>query len=191
MRKDLLTLIGAIASVTVLLALAACGGGGGSPETGGSMPPDNGQPETGDPMPPDDGQGPDVSDPIPDLVLPLARPAGSQQVPVIRFGDELRVGTMPPPEPSELTSVANHDGAAVRYGRLRDGLGTAQVSNYLGADAALTGDRLLRFSEAPVVSELVQEAATLTGQGSTMIGSAQMGQLLNEGNLLRCYLASA
>ena len=193
MRRDILTRTAAIASVTALLALAACGGGGGSPEMGGSMPPDDGQPETGDPMLPDDGQpetgdpmlpddgqGPVVSDPIPDLFLPLARPAGSQQVPVIRFGDELRVGTMPPPEPSELTSVANHDGAAVRYGRVRDGLGTAQLSDYLGADSALTRGNLLRFAEAPVVRFV---AGTTAGQIDQIVRAVQ---LLND-NLPRDF----
>ena len=141
MRRDTLTSIGATASVTAILTLAACGGGGGD------------GPVTGEPMPPEDDQGPVVSDPepVPELVLPLARPAGAQQVPVIRFGDELRVGTMAPPGQDELAPVANHSGASVRYGRLRDGLGAAQLSDYLAADSALTRGSLLRFAEAPVV----------------------------------------
>ena len=138
MRRDTLTSIGATVSVTAMLTLAACGGGGGGPETGGSMPPD-------------DGEGPVVSDPVPELVLPLARPAGARQAPVIRLGDELRVGTVPPPARSELAPVTTHDGATVRYGRLRDGLGTTQLSDYLGADTAHNRGYLLRFAEAPVV----------------------------------------
>ena len=161
MHKDLLTSIIAVASGVALFALTACGGGRGGPETGGSMPPD-------------DGQGPVVSDPVPDLALPLARPAGAQQVPVIQFGDELRVGAMPPPERGDLTSVANHADATVRYGRLRDGLGAAAVTGYLREDSTLTaGNRLIRFAEAPIVRYV---AGTTAGQIDEI---ARAVQLLN------------
>ena len=137
MRRGTLTSISAVASVAALLALAGCGGGGG-PETGGSTPPD-------------DGQEPIVSDPVPELVLPLARPAGVQQVPVIRFGDEFRVGAMPPPGQGGLALVATHHGTALRYGRLSDGVGATALTEYLSEDAALTSGNMLRFAEAPVV----------------------------------------
>ena len=135
MRSEIPTSIGGMASVTALLALAACGGGGGD------------GPVTGGPMPPDVGQGPAV----PELVLPLARPADAQQAPVIRFGDELRVGTIAAPEQDDLTSVATHAGATARYGRLRDGLGSAVLTDYLSEDSTLNSGRVLRFGEAPVV----------------------------------------
>lgn len=140
MRRDTLTSIGSAVCVTAMLTLVACGGGGGGPETGGPMPPDGDQ----------DATVPEP-EPVPEFLLPLFDPAGARQAPVIRFGDELRVGTMPPPEQDDLASVTTHSGATVRYGRLRDGLGTAQLSDYLGADSALTPGNLLRFAEAPVV----------------------------------------
>ena len=128
---------GLIASISVaaLLALAACGGGGG-PETGGSMPP---EPIVREP------------EPVPELVLPLFDAADSQQSSVIQFGDELRVGAMPPPEQSDLASVTTHDGAAVRYGQLSDGLGSTLLTGYLSEDARLNRGLTLSFSEAPVV----------------------------------------
>ncbi len=133
MRRDTLTSLGATVCATAMLTLAACGGGGGGGGGGGPVVPV-------------------VSDPVPDLVLPLARPAGAQQVPVIRFGDELRVGTVAPPGQDGLASVANHSGATVRYGRLRDGLGAAMLTDYLAEDSTLTsGGSLIRFAEAPVV----------------------------------------
>ena len=132
MRKGLITSIGAAA----LLALAACGGGGGSPETGGSMPPEPIVPEP---------------EPVPELVLPLFDPADAQQSPIIRFDDELRVGAMSPPEQSDLASVATHDGAAVRYGRLSDGLGSTFLTDYLSEDARLNDGRTRSFDDAPVV----------------------------------------
>ena len=140
MRNGLMTSISAVA----LLALAACGGGGSSPETGGSMPPDVGQ----GPIVPEPAPEPE---PVPELVLPLAHAAGAQQAPIIQFGDELRVGTTLPPEQSELTSVATHAGAAVRYGRLRDGIGAAVLTDYLREDARIARFGILRFIQAPVV----------------------------------------
>ena len=132
MRSGLISSI----SVAALLALAACGGGGGGPETGGFMPPEPIVPEP---------------EPVPELVLPLFDPTDSQQLPVIQFGDELRVGAIPPSAQSDLASVAIHDGAAVRYGRLSDGLGSAFLTDYLSEDANLNHGRTLGFSEAPVV----------------------------------------
>ena len=131
MRGDTLTSIGAVASTTALLTLAACGGGSDTT--------------------PDDGQRPVVSDPIPALELPLARPASAGQAPVIQFGDALRVGAMPPPRRSDLASVATHGGATVRYGRIRDGVGGDDLTDYLSRDARLDVDGIQRFAAAPVV----------------------------------------
>ena len=158
MRRGTLTSISAVASVAALLALAGCGGGGG-PETGGSTPPD-------------DGQEPIVSDPVPELVLPLARPAGVQQVPVIRFGDEFRVGAMPPPGQHDFAPVATHNGAAVRHGQLRDGLGASELTDYLGEDSTLTGGgTLIRFAEAPVVRYV---AGTTAAQIDEIVRAVQL-----------------
>ena len=169
MQKKFLTSIIAVASATALLALAACGGGGGGPETGGAMPPDDGQ----DPIVPE-------PEPIPELVLPLVQSAGAQQAPVIQFGDELRVGAMPPPEQSDLASVATHDGAAVRYGRLRDGLGAAALTDYLREDARTSRFGVLQFVQAPVVRFV---AGTTAEQIDEIVRAVQ---LLN-GNLPRDF----
>ena len=158
MRKSKLNLIGAVGSAAVLLALAACGGGGGSPETGSQMPPDG-------------GQSPIVSDPVPELVLPLSGPSNALQSPVIRFADELRIGGMPPPEQVELASVASHGGATVRYGRLSDGLGPADVTAYLSEDATLARDNIRRFAEAPVVRYV---AGTTAAQIDEIVRAVQL-----------------
>ena len=173
MRRGTLTSIGAVASVAALLALVGCGGGGG-PETGGSMPPDDasGGPETDGSTPPDDGQEPIVSDPVPELFLPLARPAGAQQTPVIQFGDELRVGAMPPPGQDGPALVATHHGTAVRYGRLSDGVGATALTEYLSEDSTLTtGGTLIRFAEAPVVRYV---AGTTAAQVDEIVRAVQL-----------------
>ncbi len=97
-------------------------------------------------MPLDSGQDPIVPEPepVPELVLPLFDAADAQQSSVIQFGDELRVGAMPPPEQSDLASVTTHDGAAVRYGRSSDGLGAAFITDYLSEDVRLMGGTLVR-----------------------------------------------
>ncbi len=142
MLRNRLTSIVAVACTAAFLSLAACGGGGGGPETGGAMPPDDGQdPIVSEPEP----------EPVPELVLPLAHAAGAHQSPVIQFDDELRVGAMPAPEQSDLASVATHDGATVRYGQLRDGLGAAALTDYLREDARASKFGVLRFIQAPVV----------------------------------------
>ena len=88
---------------------------------------------------------------MPELVLPLFDAADAQQSSVIQFGDELRVGAMSPPEQIDPSSVATHDGAAVRYGRLSDDLGSTFLTGYLSEDARLNRGLTLSFSEAPVV----------------------------------------
>ena len=131
MRRNSLTSIGAIGTAAAILALAACGGGSDTT--------------------PDDVQRPVVSDPIPALELPLATPRVAQLAPVIRFGDELRVGGMPPPRRGDLASVATHAGATVRYGRIHDGVGGNILTRYLNEDSTLASDGIHRFAEAPVV----------------------------------------
>ncbi len=127
MCRNSLASIGAVASIVALLALAACGGGGsGSP------------PES-------------APQPIHDLDLPEFGIEAAQQTPVIQFGNQLRVGAMPPPGRGALASVATHADAAVRYGRLRDGLGAAELTAYLSADTSFGDGVLLRFPATPVV----------------------------------------
>ena len=111
MCRNTLTSIGAVASIVALLALAACGGGSGSP------------PES-------------APQPVHDLDLPTLDIEATRQAPVIRFGNELRVGGMPPPGRGALASAATHGDAAVRYARLRDGLGAAELTDYLSADTS-------------------------------------------------------
>ena len=153
MRKWALSSIGAIASAAVILALSACGGGGsGGGEGGGGG-----------------GQGPIVS--VPELVLPLTQPDSAQQAPVIQFGNELRIGTMPPPDRGDLTSVATHAGAAVRYGRLRDGIGATVLTDYLSEDARLNDGETLRFGEAPVVRYV---AGTTTERIDEIVRAVQL-----------------
>ena len=163
MRSGLITSI----SVAALLALAACGGGGGGPETGGSMPPEPIVPEP---------------EPAPELVLPLFDPADAQQSPVIQFGDELRVGATPPPEQRDLASVATHDGAAVRYGQLSDGLGSTFLTDYLSEDARLNRGVTRGFSEAPVMRFV---AGTTAEQIDEIVRTVQ---LLNANLLLNFQL---
>ena len=157
-KKRTLSAWGAVACTATLLALAACGGGGGGPETGGSISPDG-------------GQDPIVSEPVPELVLPLAQAAGAQQHPVIQFDDELRVGAMPPPGQSGLTPTTTHDGAAVRYGHLGDGLGATALISYLSEDARLTRNTLLRFADAPVVRFV---EGTSAGQIDEIVRAVQL-----------------
>ena len=122
-----------------LLALAACGGGGGSTTTS-TMDPGGQDPGT--------GQGPAVT--LGELTLPLARASSDLQQPVFRFGDELRIGGMPPPGTAGLAPVATHGGATVSHGRVRDGVGAATLIDYLQRDGARAGT-LMRFPEAPTV----------------------------------------
>ena len=131
MRRNNLTSIGAIGTAAAILALAACGGGSDTT--------------------PDDGQRPVVSDPVPPLELPMEHAGVAQLAPVIQFGDELRVGGMPPPRRGDLASVATHAGATVRYGRIHDGVGGNVLTQYLSEDSTLASDGIHRFAEAPVV----------------------------------------
>ena len=114
---------------------------------------------------------PIVSEPVPELVLPLAQAAGAQQDPVIQFDDELRVGAMPPPGQSGLKPTTTHDGATVRYGRLGDGLGATALISYLSEDARLTRNTLLRFADAPVVRFV---EGTSAGQIDEIVRAVQL-----------------
>ena len=146
MRTNTLTAIPVLAGVVGaagLLVLAACGGGGGSSTTS-TMDPGGQDPGT--------GGGPVIT--LGELTLPLARASSARQQPVIRFGDELRIGGMPPPDAADLAPVATHGDAAVRHGRVTDGIGAATLVDYLQRDATDRQTRpgtLFAFEEAPVV----------------------------------------
>ncbi|MDE0050021.1 MAG: hypothetical protein OXO52_09575 [Rhodospirillales bacterium] len=156
MSRSALTSIAAVASVVALLALAACGGGGSDtqPSTDeGAPPPETGPDPTPEPGPeptPDPAPEP-APEPVPDLVLPDFGIEATRQTPVIQFGNELRIGGMPPPGQGELASVATHAEATVRYGRSQDGVGATRLTEYLGADTSFGDGVILRFVDAPVV----------------------------------------
>lgn len=115
-----------------LLALAACGGGGGSSTTSGDRP------------------GPTVT--LGELTLPLMQPRWAGLQPGIRFDDELRVGGMPLPSGSGLTLAATHGDATVSHGRVADGVGASDLTDYLHEDISrFTRPALRRFESAPVV----------------------------------------
>ena len=147
MCRNTLTSIGAVASIVALLALAACGGGGsGSPTRSATQP-------------------------VHDLDLPTLGIEATQRTPVIQFGSGLRVGAMPPPGRGALASAATHGDAAVRYARLRDGLGAAELTDYLSADTSFGDGVLLRFPTAPVVRFV---EGTTTAQIDEIVRAAQL-----------------
>ena len=159
MHTGIKTFLALAAPAAALLTLAACGGGGGSATTSGG------------------GEGPATT--IADLILPQARPADAGQSPVIQFGNELRAGGMPPPSAAGLASAPPHGQAAVRHGRVRDGLGAGALTGYLQHDATGAEDALghvRRFGTAPVVRFVT---------GTT---PAQVGEIVRAVQLLNAAL---
>ena len=135
--------LAAFAASAGLLALAACGGGGGGSATTSGTTPDT----------PDGGQGPVTT--IAELTLPQRRANWAGLQPVLQFGDELRIGGMPPPARAALSTVATHGQAAtVSHGTVRDGVGAATLIDYLQRDATDRQTRpgtIFRFDAAPTV----------------------------------------
>ena len=147
MHTGIKTFLALAAPAAALLALAACGGGGGSATTSGG------------------GEGPATT--IADLILPQARPADAGQSPVIQFGNELRAGGLPPPSAAGLASAPPHGQAAVRHGRVRDGLGAGALTGYLRHDATgaeNASGHVLRFAAAPVVRFVTGTTAAQVGE---------------------------
>ena len=107
MNKETMASLAALAGTVALLLLAASGGGGG----GGS------------------------ATALADLTLPPAQSGDSRQAPVIQFGRELRIGTVPPPARSALATVASHGDTTVSYGPIEDGVGASTLMEYLSHDA--------------------------------------------------------
>ena len=164
MHTGIKTALALSAPAATLLALAACGGGGGGATTSGGA------------------EGPVMT--IADLILPQGRPADAGQSPAIQFGNELRVGTMPPPAAAGLASAPAHGQAAVRHGRIRDGVGASALAAYLQHDA--TGavpdpaGHVRRFPAAPAVRFVTGTTAAQAGEIVRAV------QLLNA-NLPRDY----
>ena len=135
--------VAGFAASAALLALAACGGGGG----GGSATTSGTTPDT-----PDGGQGPVTT--LAELILPQRRANWAGLQPVLQFGDELRIGGMPPPARAALSTVATHGQATVSHGTVRDGVGAATLIDYLQRDATDRQTRpgtIFRFYAAPTV----------------------------------------
>ena len=97
--------IGVVASV---LAVAACGGGGGSKTA-----------------------GPVVYPPLPPQTATLAR-----QAPIVDLGGTLHVGADVGPSRASLTAGIAHRGVSTSAGVVMDGIGRAELLAYLRADAA-------------------------------------------------------
>lgn len=143
MHIDLKTALVMFAPAAALLALAACGGGGGSATTS-TMDPGT--------MDPGTGQGPVIT--LGELTLPRRSAGWTTLQPVIRFGDELRIGAMPPPSSGDLAPAATHVAHRGRHGTVRDGVGAATLIDYLQRDATDRQTRpgtVFRFEEAPTV----------------------------------------
>ncbi len=97
-------------------------------------------------------------------------------MPVIPVGRTLRVGAMPSPGKSGLETTPDHGAVAVRYGRVRDGVGASLVIRYLSENTNL----IQRFVRAPVVRYV--EGVTATHKDEIV----QAVQFLN-GNLPRDF----
>ena len=116
-------------TMVVVTALTACSGGD---RMAGS--------DTG--MSPDDG-----------AVLPLQQPVHAVQWPIIDRQGLLHVGADVVPADGAIAPSATHDGIAVSFGRVRDGVDAGEVSAYLnsGYDEESGLSAFLRFFGRPVV----------------------------------------
>ena len=126
------------------LALAACGGGGGI------------------------APGPE------EPALPLLEAGHAPNAPVVDLGAALHVGADVTPAADALTLVARHGDVRISHGRVRDGVGAAELIAYLqadadsyldpegggGADAALVpGGLVFRFGPAPPTLRVAEGTA--------------------------------
>lgn len=92
------------------------------------------------------------------LPLPPATPPDPvhlESAPVVAYGDRLHVGAAAAPGGAPLPAAGMHDGTAVSYGRLQDGVGAENVIAYLRPHAEVgefkPDSGLLTFSTAPTV----------------------------------------
>ena len=68
--------------------------------------------------------------------LPLQTPLHAHQVPIVRFDGLTRVGADVGAPADRLPPVARHGETRVSRGSIRDGVGAAELTAYLQADAA-------------------------------------------------------
>ena len=130
MNKTTLWISSMVLTMAVVTALTACSGGdrmaGGDTKI----------------SPPDDG-----------AVQPLQQPVHAVQSPIIGRQGLLHVGADVAPADGAIAPSATHDGIAVSFGRVRDGVGADEVNAYLSfaydEESGLSG--LSRFLGRPVV----------------------------------------
>ena len=107
-----------LAALSIVAALSACGGGGG-----GSAPV----------VDPSDMRDPPASA-LPEL--PLQRAQDAANSPILHVGRNLHVGADVAPPPDTLRQSARHADIAVSHGTLADGIGAAELIEYLEHDWA-------------------------------------------------------
>ena len=148
-------------TMVVVSALTACSGGG---RMAGS--------DTG--MSPDDG-----------AVLPLQQPVHGVQWPIVGGQCLLHVGADVVPADGAIAPFATHDGIAVSFGRVRDGVDAGEVSAYLssGSDEESGLSAFLRFLGRPVVR---LAAGTSAAQADYAVRAVQLlnAALPDEGRIL-------
>ncbi len=103
-----------LATIAAVLSMSACGGGGGGSSVGPSAP----------------GA---VRPNLPALALQTAATAHS--APILGLGAALHIGADVAPSANALGSVGHHRDVRVSYGRVADGIGAAELTAYLSADA--------------------------------------------------------
>ena len=120
-----------ILSVAVAIALSACIGGGGSRMV-----------VSGTRLPPDEFPA-----------LPLQQPVHAAQSPIVELQGSLHVGADVAPSAGQVAPAATHNGIAVSFGQVRDGVGGDEVSAYLnfGYDEESGASYLSRFFVRPIV----------------------------------------
>ena len=94
--------------------------------------------------------------------LPPQRVAHAVQAPIVDLDGTLYVGSdVAPLPPIELVATGTHDGIAVSYGRVRDGVGSDELIAYLNQQLDLE-ERTPRFSDTFAVQPIVRltEAAS-------------------------------
>lgn len=112
--------------------------------------------------------------PVPES-LPLLAAGHASHAPVVDLGATLHVGVDVDPAAGRLPPVARHGEVRVLHGRVQDGVGAAELTAYLQADAALPADpdgdggaddapvpgelALLRFGPAPPTVRVAEGTA--------------------------------
>ena len=132
------------AVLVLVLALAGCGGGSGSgTRTLGDPPETPGDP----PETPGDPPETPIIQPEYPPALPQQGPANAGNAPVIEQEGSLQVNPGVAPAPDALMSVGEHEGVRVAHGSVRDGVGAAELIDYLRGEVG--GGQLDRFGMVP------------------------------------------